>query len=56
MTEYEKLHSGDIYNPGDEAIFREQLDHALANTAASAGNNNYLILKTDVHKTFFSLK
>ena len=26
MTEYEKLHSGDIYNPGDEAIFREQLD------------------------------
>ncbi|MBQ8201768.1 MAG: sugar O-acetyltransferase [Clostridia bacterium] len=25
MTEYEKLHSGDIYNPGDEAIFREQL-------------------------------
>jgi len=26
MTEYEKLHSGDIYNPGDETIFREQLD------------------------------
>ena len=26
MTEYEKLHSGDIYNPGDEAIFRKQLD------------------------------
>ena len=26
MTEYEKLHSGQIYNPGDEAIFREQLD------------------------------
>ena len=26
MTEYEKLHSGDIYNPGDEEIFREQLD------------------------------
>lgn len=26
MTEYEKLHSGDIYNPGDPDIFREQLD------------------------------
>ncbi|MBE5795917.1 MAG: sugar O-acetyltransferase [Clostridiales bacterium] len=26
MTEYEKLHSGDLYDPGDEAIFREQLD------------------------------
>ena len=26
MTEYEKLHSGDIYNPGDEAIFRDQLN------------------------------
>ncbi|MGN0754941.1 MAG: sugar O-acetyltransferase [Aristaeellaceae bacterium] len=26
MTEYEKLHAGCIYNPGDETIFREQLD------------------------------
>ena len=26
MTEYEKLHSGDIYDPGDEAILRAQLD------------------------------
>ena len=26
MTEYEKLHAGCIYNPGDEALFREQLD------------------------------
>lgn len=26
MTEYEKMHSGDIYNPGDPEIFREQLD------------------------------
>ena len=26
MTEYEKLHSGDLYDPGDEEIFREQLD------------------------------
>ena len=26
MTEYEKLHSGDIYDPGDEEIFRQQLD------------------------------
>ena len=25
MTEYEKLHSGDIYDPGDEEIFAEQL-------------------------------
>lgn len=25
MTEYEKLHSGDIYEPGDEQIMREQL-------------------------------
>lgn len=24
MTEYEKLHSGDIYAPGDEAILQEQ--------------------------------
>lgn len=26
MTEYEKLHAGCIYNPGDEALFRQQLD------------------------------
>ena len=26
MTEYEKLHAGCIYNPGDEDIFRVQLD------------------------------
>ena len=26
MTEYEKLHAGCIYNPWDEALFREQLD------------------------------
>ena len=26
MTEYEKLHSGDLYDPGDEEILREQLD------------------------------
>lgn len=26
MTEYEKMHSGDIYNPGDPEIFRDQLD------------------------------
>ena len=26
MTEYEKMHSGAIYNPGDETIFRDQLD------------------------------
>ncbi len=26
MTEYEKMHSGDIYNPGDPEIFQEQLD------------------------------
>ena len=26
MTEYEKLHSGDIYDPGDEDILRAQLD------------------------------
>ena len=25
MTEYEKLHSGDVYAPGDEEIMREQL-------------------------------
>lgn len=25
MTEYEKLHSGDIYFPNDESIFRDQL-------------------------------
>ncbi len=25
MTEYEKLHSGDLYDPGDEEIFREQV-------------------------------
>lgn len=25
MTEREKLHSGDIYDPGDESIFQEQL-------------------------------
>ena len=24
MTEYEKLHSGDLYDPGDEEIFRVQ--------------------------------
>ena len=26
MTEYERMQSGEIYNPGDEDIFREQLD------------------------------
>ena len=26
MTEYERMQSGDIYNPGDEAIFRDQLN------------------------------
>jgi len=26
MTEYEKLHSGDIYNPGDPEIFQLQLE------------------------------
>lgn len=26
MTEYEKMHSGDIYNPGDPDIARDQLD------------------------------
>lgn len=26
MTEYEKLHAGCIYNPGDEALSRQQLD------------------------------
>ena len=26
MTEFEKLHAGCIYNPGDEALFRQQLD------------------------------
>ena len=26
MTEYERMQSGDIYNPGDEDIFRKQLD------------------------------
>jgi galactoside O-acetyltransferase len=25
MTEYEKMHSGEIYNPSDDAIFEEQL-------------------------------
>ena len=25
MTEYEKMHSGDIYNPSDDSIFEEQL-------------------------------
>ena len=25
MTEYEKMHSGDIYNPSDDAIFEEQI-------------------------------
>ena len=25
MTEREKMHSGDIYNPGDESLFREQM-------------------------------
>ncbi len=28
MTEYEKMHSGEIYNPSDDAIFEEQL-HCL---------------------------
>lgn len=26
MTEYEKMHSGEIYNPSDDAIFEEQLN------------------------------
>ena len=25
MTEYEKMHSGNIYNPGDEELFKEQI-------------------------------
>ena len=25
MTDYEKMHSGDIYNPSDDAIFEEQI-------------------------------
>ena len=26
MTEYEKMHSGEIYNPSDDAIFEEQIN------------------------------
>ena len=26
MNEYERMHSGNIYNPGDEALFAQQLD------------------------------
>lgn len=26
MTEYEKMHSGDIYNPSDDTIFEEQIN------------------------------
>ncbi|MBQ5883136.1 MAG: sugar O-acetyltransferase, partial [Clostridia bacterium] len=25
MTDYEKMHSGDIYNPSDDTIFEEQI-------------------------------